>query len=174
LSIILQKGIGDSKLKANDRTSPYLSTKILNSKLLNGRSSVIKNPKRRASHQQLKLAKEKEIKMPQSLSPTKTNHEDASVPPTTLRKKNVRSTKSKELRSRDNYFTILTQNVYGLKNEEKIDSIVHRMESNNIDVYLAQETWLEGADEDYKIIEINKLFSSTEINKKLVQEAEEE
>lgn len=83
-------------------------------------------------------------------------HGSASVTPTPVQRKTARSSKSKELRSRDNYFNIITQNVNGLKNDEKIDGIVNRMENNHIDIYLAQETWLEDEGEQLKIIEINQ------------------
>lgn len=68
-----------------------------------------------------------------STSSQNRNHEGfVFVAPTTIQTKKVRSTKSKELRSGDNYLTIMTQNVHGLKNDEKIDSIVSRMEKTKL------------------------------------------
>ena len=63
---------------------------------------------------------------------------------TKIKENKKKSKKSKELRSKDNYYNIITQNVNGLKQVEKIETIVNIMETHNIDIYMAQETWLEG------------------------------
>jgi exonuclease III len=75
--------------------------------------------------------------------------------PTTTQEKTVQSTMSKELRSKDNYFQIISQNINGLKQHDKIDAIVNIMQTNNIDIYLAQETWLEGEENYKKQIEVH-------------------
>jgi exonuclease III len=45
-----------------------------------------------------------------------------------------------------------------MKNADKIDAIVNRMQQNNIDIYLVQETWLEGKDEFSKQLEIDNIL----------------
>jgi exonuclease III len=47
-----------------------------------------------------------------------------------------------------------TQNVNGLKRSEKIDHIIDRMRRQNVDVYLVQETWLEGDGQEFQQLEI--------------------
>jgi exonuclease III len=58
-------------------------------------------------------------------------------------------------RSRDSHFIFYTQNANGLKRVGKIDAIVDRMRRSNIDIYLVQETWLEGEGREYEHVEIN-------------------
>jgi hypothetical protein len=123
-TIFSAKGISDRRKLSKSFTLFPLNTKILNLNLLN-RTSFVTNYQKPGEPPKLKTGKKRD-KMPQLLSPT-TNNEDAFVTPTLVQRKKARSTKSKELRFGDNYFTIITQNVYGLKNEEKTDSIVHRM-----------------------------------------------
>ena len=62
--------------------------------------------------------------------------EPAFLTPTTLKKKKKKSTKSNRLRSKDNYYNIISQNLHGLKQNEKIEAIVNRMENDNIDIFL--------------------------------------
>ena len=62
---------------------------------------------------------------------------------------------SKKDKSTGSDFVSLSQNVNGLKRPEKIDAIVHTMRRRKIDVYLVQETWLEGDGEEYKHITIH-------------------
>ena len=41
-----------------------------------------------------------------------------------------------------------------MKKPEKIEMIIHRMRRSNIDIYLVQETWLEGKGEIFKQLQI--------------------
>ena len=63
---------------------------------------------------------------------------------------------SKKDKSTGSHFVSLSQNVNGLKRPKKIDAIVHTMCTRNIDVYVVQETWLEGNGEELKQLTIHK------------------
>jgi exonuclease III len=66
-----------------------------------------------------------------------------------------RPIRSKDLRSKDHYFNVVTHNINGLKRKEKLDFIVQFMKEKTIDVYCLQETWLEGEQEQFSELTLN-------------------
>ena len=65
-------------------------------------------------------------------------------------RKNKRNRTQRSKRRKIFYLTVYSQNAQSLKQCAKIDTIVDRMRRRRMDVYLVQETWLEGDDEYLK------------------------